>query len=271
MENKLKDLLDRPVKRIARHRAWHETIRLHVGFLLLGVICLLISVLAFPMRALLPKLSSKRLGRQLVSALVRLYLHSLVLMGACRFDLSELEALQDAPAMVIVPNHPSLLDALMILSRVPNTNCIMNAGIVHSLFFGAPARLMDFIPNTPLRAMVHLATADLHRGSHVLLFPEGTRTTRFPIGELQGTAGLIAKHAKVPIQTLFIETNSGFLGKGWSLLWTPRMPITFRIRLGKRFDPPTHTTPFIEELARYFRAELAHAELPDYPISRPPA
>ena len=134
------------------------------------------------------------------------------------------------------PIIPSLLDALMILSRVPNTNCIMKAGIVHSLFFGAGARLMGFIPNTPLRAMVHLATADLHRGSHVLLFPEGTRTTRFPINELQGTAGLIAKHAKVPIQTIFIETNSGFLGKGWSLLWTPRMPITFRIRLGKRFD-----------------------------------
>jgi 1-acyl-sn-glycerol-3-phosphate acyltransferase len=271
MENKLKDIFGHPVKRVARHRALHETIRLHLGFLLLGVICLVISVLAFPMRALLPTVLSKRYGRQFVSASVRLYLHVLTLMGACRFDLSELEALQEAPAMVIVPNHPSLLDALMILSRVPNTNCIMKAGIVHSLFFGAGARLMGFIPNTPLRAMVHLATADLHRGSHVLLFPEGTRTTRFPINELQGTAGLIAKHAKVPIQTIFIETNSGFLGKGWSLLWTPRMPITFRIRLGKRFAPPTHTTPFIEELAHYFQSELAHAELPDYPISGPAA
>ena len=271
MESKFKDILGRPMKRVAHPRAWHETMRLHLGFLLLGVICLLISALAFPMRAFLPRLVSKRLGRQLVSVSVRLYLHCLVLMGACRFDLSELDALQDAPAMVIVPNHPSLLDALMILSRVPNTNCIMKAGIVRNLFFGAGARLMDFIPNTPLRAMVHLATADLHRGSHVLLFPEGTRTARFPIGELQGTAGLIAKHAKVPLQTIFIETNSGFLGKGWSLLWTPRMPITFRIRLGKRFDPPTHTTPFIEELARYFRSELADAELPDYPISGPEA
>jgi 1-acyl-sn-glycerol-3-phosphate acyltransferase len=256
MENKLKDPLARPVKPVACHRALHETFRLHIGFLLLGAICLVISVLALPMRALLPKSLSKRLGRQFISASVRLYLHLLVLMGACRFDLSELEALQDEPAMVLVPNHPSLLDALMVLSRIPNTNCIMKADIVH---------------NSPLRAMVHLATADLHLGSHVLLFPEGTRTTCFPIGELQGTAGLIAKHAKVPIQTLFIETNSGFLGKGWSLLWTPRMPVTYRIRLGKRFDPPTHTTPFIEELARYFQSELAHAELPDYPISRPPA
>jgi hypothetical protein len=43
------------------------------------------------------------------------------------------------------------------------------------------------------------------------------------------------------------------------------------IRLGKRFRPPNNTTPFIEELAHYFRSELADAELPDYPISGLPA
>jgi 1-acyl-sn-glycerol-3-phosphate acyltransferase len=68
----------------------------------------------------------------------------------------------------------------------------------------------------------------------LLLFTEGTRTTELPGGPVQGTAGLIAKHARVPVQTVFIETNSGFLGKGWSVLWRPKMPITYRIRLGKR-------------------------------------
>ena len=117
--------------------------------------------------------------------------------------------------------------------------------------------------------MVQLAVADLHRGSHLLLFPEGTRTRRFPVGAMQGTAGLIAKKAGVPVQTVFIETNSGFLGKGWSLLWTPRMPVTYRIRLGRRFDPPQQTAHFARELEQYFQAELAQAELPDFPVSQP--
>jgi hypothetical protein len=126
--------------------------------------------------------------------------------------------------MVIAPNHPSLLDAVMILSRLPGATCIMKADIVNSVFFGAGARLAGYIRNTPLRTMVQLAIDDVRHGSHVLLFPEGTRTTRFPVGCLQGTTGLIAKHAGVPVQTVFIETDSGFLGKGWSLLWTPRCP-----------------------------------------------
>lgn len=171
--------------------------------------------------------------------------------------------------MLIAPNHPSLLDALMILSGVPDTTCVMKADIVNSALYGAAARLAGYVRSTPLRTMVQSAVDELHQGSHVLLFPEGTRTTRFPVGRFQGTTGLIAKRAGVPVQTVFIETDSGFLGKGWSLLWTPRMPMTCRIRLGKRFEPPADTARFVFELEQYFESELAHAQLPEFPVTRP--
>ena len=270
MENKSNVILNEPVGLLVGRRALHETVRMHLGFMLLGVICLTISLLAFPLRAMLPRALSKRIGRKFVAAMFRGYLRLLVVMGACRFDLAELDALRDGPAMIIAPNHPSLLDAVMILSRLPNAGCIMKAELVNNVFFGAGARLTGYICNTPLRAMVQLAVADLHQGSHLLLFPEGTRTTRFPVAPIQGTAGLIAKNAGVPVQTVFIETDSGFLGKGWSVLWTPTMPVTYRIRLGKRFDPPLHTARFVSELEQYFQSELAHAQLPDFPVSAPP-
>ena len=250
-------------------RALHETARMHLGFLLLGVICLTVSLLALPLRVVLPRVLSKRIGRQMIAVAFRIYLRLLVGMGACRFDLTELDALKVGPALVIAPNHPSLLDAVMILSRLPSAACIMKADIVNSVFFGAGARMAGYIRNTPLRAMVQGAVDDLNQGSHLLLFPEGTRTTRFPVGAMQGTAGLIAKHANVSVQTVFIETDSGFLGKGWSVLWTPKMPITYRIRLGKRFDPPQHTARFVTELEQYFQTELAQAQLPDFPVAAP--
>ncbi len=267
MENKSNAVLNEHLALHAGRRALHDTVRLHLGFMLLGVICLTVTLLAFPLRAILPRVLSRRIGRKIVIATTRSYLRLLVLMGACRFDLAELDALRDGPAMIIAPNHPSLLDAVMILSRLPGAVCIMKAEIVNSVFFGSGARLAGYIRNTPLRVMVQLAVADLGQGNHVLLFPEGTRTTRLPVSAMQGTVGLIAKNAGVPVQTVFIETNSGFLGKGWSLLWTPKMPITYRIRLGKRFDPPWHTAHFTRELEEYFQVELAHAQLPDFPVS----
>lgn len=269
MQNKTNVSLSDNLKPHNSRRALHESVRLYLGFLLLGLVCLLVSLLALPMRAILSSVLSRRLGRRLVAGSLRAYLRLLVWMGACRFDLAELDTLHDAPAMLVAPNHPCLLDAVMILSRLPAATCIMKTDIVNSIFFGAGARLAGYIRSTPLRTMVQLATDELHQGRHVLLFPEGTRTTRFPVGRLQGTTGLIAKHAGVPVQTVFIETNSGFLGKGWSVLWTPRMPIIYRIRLGKRFDPPRHTARFVSELEQYFQSELAHAQLPDFPVSAP--
>ena len=263
--------LDEPLKIHVRATRLHESLRMHLGYLVLGLICLSVTLLAFPMRALLPRAFSKRLGRRLVTHVTRGYLNFLGRMGACRFDLSALDALKNGPAMIIAPNHPGLLDAVMILSRLPNAACIMKAELVNSVFFGAGARLAGYIRNTPLRTMVQLGVDDLGRGSHLLLFPEGTRTTRFPVGAMQGTTGLIAKKAGVPVQTVFIETDSGFLGKGWSLMWTPKMPITYRVRLGKRFDAPRDTAQFVGELEHYFQSELAHAQLPDFPVKAPPA
>jgi 1-acyl-sn-glycerol-3-phosphate acyltransferase len=271
MDYKPHALLEEPLEIHVRPTRLHESLRMYLGYLVLGLICLSVTLIAFPMRALLPRALSKRLGRRLVTQTTRAYLHFLTRMGACRFELSALDALRDGPAMVIAPNHPGLLDAVMILSRLPDAACIMKAELVNSVFFGAGARLAGYIRNTPLRTMVQLGVDDLGRGSHLLLFPEGTRTTRFPVGPLQGTTGLIAKKAGVPVQTVFIETDSGFLGKGWSLLWTPKMPITYRVRLGKRFDPPRDTAQFVCELEHYFQSELAHAQLPDFPVKAPPA
>jgi len=271
MDFKPNALLEDTLEIHVRRRALHETLRMHLGYLVLGLICLSVTLLAFPLRALLPRVLSKRLGRKLVVHTTRGYLYFLTRMGACRFDLAALDELRDGPSMVIAPNHPGLLDALMILSRLPNAACIMKAELVNSVFFGAGARLAGYIRNTPLRTMVQLGVNDLQSGSHLLLFPEGTRTARFPVSAMQGTTGLIAKKAGVPVQTVFIETDSGFLGKGWSLLWTPRMPITYRVRLGKRFEPPRDTAQFVCELEQYFHCELAHAQLPDFPVKPPQA
>jgi 1-acyl-sn-glycerol-3-phosphate acyltransferase len=91
----------------------------------------------------------------------------------------------------------------------------------------------------------------------VLLFPEGSRTTRPPINDITALAGLIARSADVPVQAVFIESTSRFLGKGWPLFRRPEMPITYRIRLGRQFAPPSDVRAFTRELQEHFAAELA--------------
>jgi 1-acyl-sn-glycerol-3-phosphate acyltransferase len=101
--------------------------------------------------------------------------------------------------------------------------------------------------------------AHLKEGGVLLLFPEGTRTTRAPVNPLVASAGLIAKHAGVPVQTLIIETDSPYLSKGWPLFRRPSLPITYRVRMGKRFPPPKDVGRFTVELDAYYRSELGVA------------
>lgn len=244
-----------------------DALRLRLGLLFFAVVCMDWTVLAMPLYWLLPRAAGTWVGRWGITLVFREYLRGLKWIGACQFDLSALDALRDAPGMVIAPNHPSLLDAVLVISRLPHVSCVMKAELMDNLLLGAGARLARYIRNDSLRSMVQLAVADVRKGNHLLLFPEGTRTTQLPVNRLQGTVGLIAKQAQVPVQTVFIETNSPFMGKGWPLLRRPAMPMVYRVRLGRRFDPPDNVEAFARTLEQYFHTELAGAMLPDLPVT----
>jgi len=237
------------------HRLYEYAV-LWFGLGLLGTLTLTWSMLSVPLYYVLPKHWADLVGRWAITTIFRIYLGALALVGACRFDLTALDALRDEGPLVIAPNHPCLLDALMVISRLPNVACIMKAALVDNVFLGAGARLAGYIRNDAQLSMIKQAVAELRNGSQLLLFPEGTRTTRWPINTCKGTTALIASRAKVPIQTVFIETDSAFLSKDWPLFRRPTMPITYRIRLGRRFEPPEKAGTFSEELERYFIAEL---------------
>jgi len=253
-----------------------ETVTLFVSLTLLGVICLAWTVVALPMLLLLPERLGTRCGRLGILAGFRVYLWSLRLMGAYRLDLRELRALRQGGPVVLAPNHPSLIDALVITAHEPRVACVLKSSLMNNVFLGAGARLARYIRHEPPRRMIHQAIAELDRGGIVLLFPEGTRTRRSPINALQSGVGIIAKAAGVPVQTLIIETDSPFLSKGWPLFRPPALPISYRVRLGRRFEPPSDVRRFTAELDLYYRQELADApqrqwlETRSPPVLRPP-
>ncbi len=250
--------------RLPNAKAIYEYAALCFGLAFLAVLCIVWSVQAVGLRWFLPERLARRLGRWVIMAGFRLYLAVLDAIGACRFDLAALDALRHEPALIIAPNHPGLLDAVMILSRLPDVACILKASLMDNLLFGAGARLARYIRNDKGHAMIKRAVRELGAGNHLLLFPEGTRTTRPPVNAFKGGTGLIAHHAGIPVQTVFIEADSPFLGKHWPLLRRPDLPIVYRVRLGRRFGPPEDIRAFTQELESYFAAELglAHAQHP---------
>jgi 1-acyl-sn-glycerol-3-phosphate acyltransferase len=237
----------------------YEYFALYSSLTLLGVICLVWSVFAIPLYFILPRRIGTAVGRRGIMSGFRLYAWSLSITRTYRLDLSDIDSLKGGPPVILAPNHPSLIDALLILTRHPNIVCVMKSALMKNVFLGSGSRLARYVRNDSSRHMVKESVAHLRDGGVLLLFPEGTRTIRSPINPLVASVGLIAKHAQVPVQTLVIETDSPFLSKGWPLFKRPDLPIIYRVRLGKRFDPPMDVPAFTIELDRYYRQQLEGA------------
>lgn len=234
----------------------HEYVVTYTVLTLLGLICLLFSAWALAMYPLFPRRMGTAAGRFGIMAGFRVFSWALTMTGAYKLDLSAIDSLRDGPPVILAPNHPSLIDALLILTRHPNIACVMKAELLDNVFLGAGSRLARYIPSDQPRQMIKDAVADLREGGVLLLFPEGTRSTREPLNPLKASIGIIAKHAGVPVQVAIIETDSPYLRKGWSLFRRPNLPITYRVRLGRRFDPPADVNSFMTALEREYRQQL---------------
>jgi 1-acyl-sn-glycerol-3-phosphate acyltransferase len=231
---------------------WH-----YFGFLYFGAVGALYGVVASVLYLVLPARLRAPLGKRSIGFLFRVFLTMMRASGVMNLDLSALDALRGQPGLVIAPNHPCLLDAVFVIAHVPEVTCIMKAEIWDNLVLGGGARLAGYIRNDSVTSMVRCSAQALREGWPLLVFPEGTRTRRSPVNDFKGGVALIAKMARAPIQTVFIETDSPFLSKGWSLLKKPRFPLVYRARLGRRFTVEGDLKAFMRQLEAYYRDELA--------------
>lgn len=248
----------------------YDYLVVYLGLAWLGILCAVYSVLTIFIYLLLPRNWGRKLGRIALMLMFRVFLASLTLSRRCYFDLSALDSLRNEKALIIAPNHPSLLDAVLIISRLSNLACVLKTDLMNNIFLGAGARLAGYIRSEPLRKMILMARQNLRSGSHLLLFPEGTRTLRTPANPLKASISLIANLAEVPVQTLLIETDTRYLSKGWRIFRKPTLPFHFRVSLGQRFEPPYCKQEFMAKLEYYFTHELVHGS-PFYPTNELPS
>ena len=137
-------------------RAW-----LLVLLLWLGVVSLAWNAIAAVLRLFLRGATARRVGCAGISHGYRFYWACARASGLLRMDAQALDVLRDVPGgLVIAANHPSLLDALMIVARLPRGTCVMKGALTRNPFLGAGASLAGYVPNDSTRTMVRRGCAN---------------------------------------------------------------------------------------------------------------
>jgi 1-acyl-sn-glycerol-3-phosphate acyltransferase len=129
----------------------------------------------------------------------------------------------EEPAL-IVANHPSLIDFIVLLKDFPNSVCLFKKQTKKNPILADFVKVAGYVEGMDgTREASERIISDccqrLDEGHHVVVFPEGTRSaSNLSVGRFRTTVFYAALKANVTIQPVSIYCAPSFLGKKQS--WT---------------------------------------------------
>lgn len=202
------------------------------SFALFAAGALLLALLLAPLIRLLPWSETHRrhLARHSIQRWVWLYVRILRGLGLFTLQIDGAEQLNQQ-GVLVVANHPTLMDAVLLMSVMPNATFIVKAAMAHNPITCWIVALAGYIPNDEVGVeLVDKAAAALRAGETLMIFPEGTRTQGDTLTLKRGAAN-IALAANCPLLPVMIDCQPMTLRKGEPWYHIPRRPPHFVLRV----------------------------------------
>jgi 1-acyl-sn-glycerol-3-phosphate acyltransferase len=140
-------------------------------------------------------------------------------------------ALDRSKPYVLISNHPTFIDMIVILGFFPELTCVTNGRWWKHWALGRLLRATLYLPGpgSGLPESEHmLDTMVAHLKAHALLvFPEGQRSLEGSLRRFRRGAVEAASRAGVPIVPLFLAIDRPYLTKQVSIWNAPRVPPTY--------------------------------------------
>jgi 1-acyl-sn-glycerol-3-phosphate acyltransferase len=216
----------------------------------------------------------------LLNAAVAIYIFSLVPEFLMRFlawllihtihrvNTVDVERIPDEGPAVLVCNHVSYVDAIVIGAASPRPiRFVMDHRIFKMPLLGWIFRTAKAIPIAPAkedpfmmeRAFVDIAEA-LHQGDLVCIFPEGKLTTTGEMSEFRGGIAKIVERSKVPVipmalrglwGSVFTRDPGNLFERAFSRGWRSKLALA----VGVPVAPQEATPEYLSEQVRVLRGE----------------
>ncbi len=209
-------------------------------FFVFGSSGLVLGVIGFPLLLLFIRDPKKRLraSRFMVHHFFRFFIGLMNFVRVISYELHGIERLQ-RPGLLILSNHPSLIDVVFIISLIPQSGCVVKAGVARNPFTRGPVLAAGYIINDAGVAMVDDCRDHLTQNETIVIFPEGTRTPESGEVDLQRGAANVAIRCRKDVTPVSITCNPRGLAKyqNWYQVPPKRMHFTIRVHDDLQVDP----------------------------------
>lgn len=214
-----------------------------IGFSLFGTGGIILCITLIPFVYLLNKDKNEgsKQVRLVINCIFRLYLKLLEIVGVLKIDSEALDKVQQKQGVLIICNHPSLLDVVIIMSHLKNSQCVVKGKLWKHPFIGGIVRVAGYIRNDlPPEEFLQACEQNLSSGNNIIMFPEGTRSTPGVPLKLQRGLGNLALAARADIQALTLKCAPTSLTKGEKWYNIPNEKVVFTLKVGQYFPIATY-------------------------------
>ncbi|WP_036665413.1 lysophospholipid acyltransferase family protein [Paludibacterium yongneupense] len=238
------------------------------SFSVFGLGGLALSAAVFPLLLLLPARYDlrRRVVRGLVQQSFALFVKMMCVVGIMSLDVNGGERLRRARGCLILANHPTLIDVVVMISLLPSANCVVKSALWDSVFLGGVVRAARYIRNDDSTNLIADCAASLRSGENLVIFPEGTRSLPGrPYAFLRGAAH-IALAGECAILPVLLCCTPSTLSKGvpWYRIPSRRFHFSLEVLesisvdelLGGAVQPSMASRHLTKALQRYFSERL---------------
>lgn len=231
------------------------------SFVSFGIGGIVLRVLVFPMLNLLVWHRAQRtaFARGIIRFTFRSFVALMRGLGVLRYELIGGHRLERS-GLLILANHPTLIDTVFLMAFVKRADCIVKAGLWNNPFTSGPVRAAAYINNDQGADLVTDCIASLASGNNLIVFPEGTRTPSSGVISLKRGAANIAARGRYNMTPVVISCVPMTLGKGEKWWRVPARFVQFRIEVKEDIAIDQFVTHGVSEVmaARRITEYLEH-------------
>ena len=252
------------------NRVW-RLVMTGLCFALFGLGGLLLSTFWFNVLliAIWDKARRRRIARRSIAASFRLFLTVAKRLGVLDYQIEGRDILRNEQGCLVVANHPTLIDYVLLASVMPETDCLVKSALLKNPFLSGVVRAADYLINSQVDALLPACQQRLEQGDTILILPEGTRTRPGEAMTLQRGAANIAVRCSSDLRIVTINCSEQMLDKESQWYNVPSVKPMFtvsvheRVKIGQFYDANSQEPALAaRQLNRHLLLQLQPGTLP---------
>lgn len=243
------------------------------AFFLFGLGGVILTLLVFPIVRLiyLGKEQQRRASaRKVVHKTFKMFISYMQLMGIMKLEIENGELLKASKGTIVIANHPSLIDVVVLISIIENADCVVKADLWKNPFLKGVVSNTGYINNEadPDKFMQDCQKT-FHDGNNLIVFPEGTRTTPGEKMKFKRGAANIALRTNTDVTPILLFVTPTTLSKELAWYQVPESRFTFKLVVKPEISIKEYVATDVvsnsvraltRDLLKYYNEELSFYE-----------